>query len=69
MRYRVAPRTIGRMSTPGREIVVAISGNGSDLRGTVRVADAPEQSFTGWLGLLSALQGAVEDVDGAGVKA
>jgi hypothetical protein len=42
-----------------REIVVAISSQAPDLRGTVRVTDEPDQPFVGWLGLLSALQVAV----------
>jgi hypothetical protein len=46
--------------TPDREIVVAISAVGPELRGTVRTADGPDQPFMGWLGLLSALQVAVE---------
>jgi len=39
---------------------VAISARAPELRGTVRMAGGPDQPFMGWLGLLSALQVAVE---------
>jgi hypothetical protein len=48
------------VATPDREIVVAISAQAPELRGTVRTADGSNEPFTGWLGLLSALQLAVE---------
>lgn len=57
-----------RMPVPDPEIVVAISGQAPDLRGTVRSADGADRPFTGWLGLLSALHLAVEAVPSATSK-
>jgi hypothetical protein len=45
---------------PDSEIVIAVSGQAPDLRGTVRMGHGPDQQFVGWLGLLSALQVAVD---------
>jgi hypothetical protein len=42
------------------EIVVAITAQEPDLCGTVRTAEGADHPFTGWLGLLSALQAAME---------
>ncbi len=51
------------MAGSDQEIVVAIAQQAPELRGTVRAAERADQPFTGWLGLLSALQVAVEAVD------
>jgi hypothetical protein len=41
------------------EIVVAVEPDSGPLCGAVRVGVAPERPFDGWLGLLSALQEAI----------
>jgi len=51
------------VAAPDREIVVAISAQTPELRGIVSAAGRLDQPFTGWLGLLSALQVAIEAVE------
>lgn len=57
------------MAVSEREIVVAIAPQAPELSGSVRTADGADRPFTGWLGLLSALQLAVDAVDRQKVKA
>jgi hypothetical protein len=53
------------VSTPAhREVVISLdpSGEARFLRGRVQVASEPDRPFAGWLGLLSALEAAVESL-------
>lgn len=49
-------------SPAATEIVVALNIGAPDLSGTIRSAAGPDQPFTGWLGLMSALETAVAAV-------
>jgi hypothetical protein len=54
------------MSAPTRrKVVISLDPSGSDdrsLRGRVEVASEPDRPFAGWLGLLSALEAAMESL-------
>lgn len=42
------------------QIALRLEVRGDDVRGTARADDAPAHDFTGWLGLIAALDAIVE---------
>jgi hypothetical protein len=47
------------MAPPEARIVIALQPGPAAPSGRVQVAGEPDRSFTGWLGLLSALEAAI----------
>lgn len=85
MRIRFPEPTMGfEMTSPDPRIVIALQPGAESLAGNVQVIGEADRPFTGWLGLLSALErsidlvtspsgarpgGTREIVDGPGVDA
>jgi hypothetical protein len=50
------------MKVTGRRIVIELSQGEPEPKGELSVAGAPDRPFAGWIGLISALEGALERI-------
>jgi hypothetical protein len=48
------------MEETGRRIVIELSQGEPEPKGELSVAGVPDRPFAGWIGLISALEGALE---------